>query len=83
MGSSQSTTSKATEDAQHERAVSLCEKQLRALDVKPRIGNGAFRPAKDGNSGRDDGALTLDDFDKWQQDFESVPAHQVLGTILR
>lgn len=84
MGAAQSATPKSNDTTHHERPVSLCEKQLRALDVSARSSDKPFRPAKDSNNGgSSDGSLTLDSFDRWQRDYESVPAHQVLGTILR
>jgi hypothetical protein len=88
MGASQSSTSSnAGETRTQERALSLCEKQLRAIDLNAaRTGNRddkRVRTSKDSNGGRNDGTITLDDFERWLKDYTSVPAHAVLGTILR
>jgi hypothetical protein len=89
MGAAQSTTNSKQEEA---TPVSLCEKQLRAIDLNARTGNRiaggdshdkAIRAFKDRTGKGDDGTVTLSDIGAWQQDYDTVPGRQVLGTLLR
>lgn len=68
---------------QEESAVFFGQKELQPLQNSPEPGTGEVKVAGNNGSSDQSGALTLEDLDKWQQDFEALPAHRALSTILR